>query len=146
MPAPGPVSRLAAVSSAVRPSSLGTRLAAAVLLGVVVLVAVPALPAVRVAGVCVGEDCDNEVVTVASAAAASTPNPVRPATPCVHDASCAGAHGGAGAGLLFAAVAAVAAGVVVARPAATARARCHGDERFRPQLVGGQLYRPPRFA
>lgn len=143
VPGPGP-STLAAVSSAVRPSSLGTRLAAAVLLGVLVLVAVSALPAVRAAGVCVGEDCEDDAVTVAAAAAdASAPNPVRPAPPCVHDASCAGAHGGASAGLLFAAVAA---GVAVALAAAAGRARLPGDARFLAQLAGGQLYRPPRFA
>lgn len=138
------VSTLAPVSSAVRLSSLAKRLATAVLLGVLVLVALMALPAVRVAGVCVGEDCDGDRVAVTAVAAdAATPNPVRPTTPCVHDASCAGAHGGASAGLLFAAVAA---GVVVALPAAAGRARRPGDDRFLPQLVGGQLYRPPRFA
>lgn len=138
------VPTLVPVSSAVRASSLAKRLATAVLLGVLVLVALSALPAVRVAGVCVGEDCDGDRVAVTAAAAdAATPNPVRPTTPCVHDASCAGAHGGASAGLLFAAVAA---GLVVALPAAAGRARRPGDDRFLPQLVGGQLYRPPRFA
>ena len=121
--------------------SRAERLAAVLLVGVLMLVAVTATAAAG-SGLdeCAGADCEAGDVALD----VTTGVPVREPTPaCLHDAGCGG---GASSGSSALILAALPGAVVVVLAARARRAVRLAPAGLLSLLFGRQLYRPPRFA
>lgn len=134
--------RLPAVKPSTRMLSRAERLAAALLVGALMFVAVTATAAPRSTLVeCRGAGCEAEGVTPDGV---TTGVPVRePAPACLRDAGCGGGASGASSGLVLAALPGA---LVVVLAARSRRAVRPASDALLSLLFGRQLYRPPRLA